>query len=116
MTLTIITNNHEYELRAIDQIPMRVVFDQFDYVLDDPKDINSAHDYSQRFFKYRGWWYDVSEFVRIEFERTNSFTTVVDKDSPLARWDGVQSDSYFSGIVVKYTDDFEAVKVGRYSE
>lgn len=116
MTFTIITNNHEYELHAIDQIPMRVVFDQFDYVLEDIKDINTSNDYSPRFFKYRGTWYDVHEFVRIEFERTNSFTTVVDKDSPLARWDGVQSDSYFSGIVVKYTDDFEAVKVGRYSE
>lgn len=116
MTLTVITNNHEYELFAIDQIPMRVVFDQFDYVLEDKKDINTANDHSNRFFKYRGWWYDTNEFVRIEFERTNSFTTVVEPESPLAKWQGVQSDSYFSGIVIRYTEDFEAVIVGRYSE
>ena len=69
-----------------------------------------------RFFRYKGAVYDLGEFVRIE-KRSNlcgGFTHTVDDGSPLLAWHGIQTDSYFSGVLVRYTDNtHEAVIVGR---
>lgn len=54
------------------------------------------------FFRYKGQVYDLGEFMRIG------------ENSPLSGWHGYASDSYFSGIVVKYCNDYESVIVGRY--
>lgn len=67
-----------------------------------------------QFFRYKGQVYDLGEFVRIETTRTNGFTTVVEENSPLVAWHGISSDSYFSGVVVKYTNNYESVIVGQY--
>lgn len=72
---------------------------EFDY-LDWPA-IEAGSD-SASFMRYRGELYDLSEFMRAP-------------DS-LAPWDGYQSDTFFSGIVVRYSRDFESVIVGRYCE
>ena len=54
------------------------------------------------FFRYRGDAYDLGEFMRWD-----------NPDSPTRKsWDGFRSDSYFSGLVVKYSEDCELVKVG----
>lgn len=43
------------------------------------------------FFRYKGWVYCLSDMMR------------VDRHSPFyPEWDGYESDSFFSGIVVKY--------------
>ena len=57
-----------------------------------------------RFFRYRGCVYDAGEF------------TVVEKGGELkaAGWHAYLSDSYFSGILIRYSGDFESVKVGAY--
>ena len=34
--------------------------------------------------------------------------------SPLKVWDGYLSDSFFSGVLVRYADDCESVVVARY--
>lgn len=59
-----------------------------------------------RFFRYHRQIYDLREFMRIP-------------DQPWAGtdirgWHGYMSDTYFSGILVKYDDDCERVMVGRY--
>lgn len=64
----------------------------FDYI----EDIDS-HD----FVKYKNNIYDLSEFMRTE------------NNSSLKGWDGYSSDSYFSGTLVKYTDD-DTVIMGWY--
>lgn len=59
---------------------------------------------SADFVVYRGHIYAVSEFMRIDnhhYELKNN-------------WDGYHSDSYFSGIVIKFSDDMERVKVGTF--
>jgi hypothetical protein len=58
---------------------------------------------TQRFFRYRGWTYDVQEFMSTH-----------DMGSTLRGWDGYSSDSYFSGILVKLVCDCERVIVGSY--
>ena len=64
---------------------------EFDYI----EDIDFHY-----FFEYKGDIYDPDEFMRCSDD--------------LSDWDGVQSDSYFSGIVIKYSNDMEQVKIGRY--
>jgi hypothetical protein len=98
--LTIKTNNvprdivEAYELTAAERA-------EFDYI--DWHKIEAGED-SASFFRYGGEVYDLGEFMRwdgVEF-------------SPLATWDGYQSDSFFSGLLVRYVDDFERVIVARY--
>jgi hypothetical protein len=73
--------------------------EEFDYL--DWKAIEKGED-SASFFRYKGELYDLGEFM---FARTLWPTT---------EWDGYQTDTYFSGILIKYYDDNESVIVGRF--
>lgn len=88
--MKITTNNQPRELVAFEDLP-ESERENFDYVAGKGR-------FVPRFFCYRGAWYDVGEFVRAE----------------IASWDGVQSDTYFSGVLIRYVDDCERVIVGRY--
>lgn len=83
--------------------------------------------FSPRIFRYRGEVYDVNEFVRIVpmgSKDPNAFVTRAPEGSPLLQWDGIQTDSYFSGVLVRWPlmfpewpekgHDYERVIVGRY--
>lgn len=72
-----------------------------------------AEEYN-RFFRYRGQIYDTNEFVRIvkRSDFRGGFLHCADDDSPLLNWDGIQTDSFFSGIVIKLDRDCESVRVG----
>ena len=93
-SITIRTNNvprdviYGYELTADERA-------QFDY-LDWPA-IERGED-SASFFRYRGELHDLGEFMA----RTSD---------DLPGWDGFRSDSFFSGLAVRYVDDFERVVV-----
>lgn len=79
---------------------------EFDYM----DDINEGS-----FFRYRGNVYDLSEFVRIVHPGRadpNPFCHW-DHTGALRGWDGIATDSYFSGVVVKYVSD-ELLRVGLY--
>ena len=88
--MKIITNNqprlllYGYELTDKEK-------QDFDYL----EDIDS-----HSFLKYKGVMYDVSEFMRVD----NDY---------LKGWDGYSSESYFSGILLKYIDS-DHVIVARY--
>jgi len=95
--LTIRTNNvprdviEAHELSAAER-------QQFDYI--DWKAIEAGSD-SASFFRYRGELYDLGEFE------------LWDNPASATRrgWDGFRSDSYFSGLAVRYVDDHERVIV-----
>lgn len=70
---------------------------QFDYLTDDEFD-------ETIFVKYMNHWYSLDH----DFIRTDR-----DACGDLAGWDGYASDSFFSGVVVKYRED-EFVIMGRY--
>lgn len=101
MTLTIKTNHHwrapvyGYELTAAE----RADFDYIDFDSDD----GACHD----FMRYRGCTYDLSEFMRIPQSFEHEW-------SKMMTWHGYQSDSFFSGIVIRWSDDFEEIQVGTY--
>lgn len=70
-------------------------------------------------FRYKGNIYDLGEFVRIlpRSQQSNgnydSFAHTCDGGDAMLEWSGVQSDTFFSGVLVKLVDD-ESVIVGRY--
>lgn len=55
-----------------------------------------------RFFRYKGQLYDLGEFQ------------ITAGDLKAQGWQRYASDSYFSGVVVKYRNDYESVIVGNY--
>lgn len=83
--LTIVTNNHERPLFAAHELPAGVVDEWFDYITEEES-------YSTRFFQYRGSWYDYYEF-QLTSERIAA-----------EGWNGIQPQSYFDAIAVRYFD------------
>lgn len=90
--LEIITNNkprdltYGYELSGAEKA-------DFDYI----DDIN-AHD----FVRYKGRVLDPDEFV------------VTDPNGKFAEWSGSRSETFYSGLLIKYTDDRQQVIMGSY--
>ena len=56
--------------------------------------------YNSSFFRYRTYF--LGDFMR------------VDNNAPFKGWDGYHSDSFFSGVLVKYSNCGDAVKVATY--
>jgi len=123
----IVTNNVPRDILYPHDLSM-VELKEFEYLIDaDDRDNDEELqtkwcDSGAQFFRYRGDLYDFSNFVRIELQsaRTNSFCIGVEEGSPLLKWDGAQSDSYFSATLIRYARDEygqndEQIIVGRYT-
>jgi hypothetical protein len=96
--MIIITNNKPRMLLTWAELPS-ASSSEFYYVDD-------ADRHEPRFFKYRGDWYDVIEFDYVSDRPCYA---------PLrGTWTEVQPDSFFSGIVFRWFDEFNSVIVGRY--
>lgn len=102
----ITTNNIPREMMTFNELPSHVRED-FDYV----KDYDT-----RQFVFYRGSYYDVHDTQGITTIRGGKmgWDMVVENDSPLAKWRGIISETYFSGIVFRVTPD-GGVVVGSYS-
>ena len=87
--LKIITNQNWRQFTYRSDVPDSIFKDQFSHLSND--DIDG-------FFKYRNYWYHLSDFI---------VTTI-------KGWDGVVSDSFFSGVLIKISNDGERYKVGTY--
>lgn len=77
---------------------------EFDYL--DWEAIEQGSD-SASFFRYRGQLYDLGEF-----SADYGITKDAGLPAHLTTWDGYRSDSFFSGVVIRYSEDFEYVTVG----
>jgi hypothetical protein len=58
---------------------------------------------SGAFFRYRKQVYSLEGFM-----------VIMGPENPLKSWDGYQSDSYFSGVVLRVSKDGEQYQVGLY--
>ncbi len=97
--LFIKTNNHEYELKYFFDMPKKWR-KEFDYV-------EECDYYSPRFFRYKKVWYDSNEFMYID--------PLEFSDHPFKDWDGYRSDSFFSGVLIRFAkDDYDSVIVATY--
>lgn len=96
MDLTITTNNQWRNFLYGYEVPEKVMKEQFDYLGGDAN--------CDGFICYKGNYYHLCDFMRID---TNSpFDT--------KKWSGYVSDSFFSGILIKVSDDGEHYKIGWY--
>lgn len=75
-----------YELSAKEQAA-------FDYLTEDSR-------YDTNFIRYRGVTYDLGEFIRAP--------------EPFLAWHGYRSDSFYSGVLIRYSTDHEQVVMGTY--
>lgn len=92
---TIKTNFHWRDFKYRDEVPAKVLAEQFNHL--------EEEDAIDGFFKYRGWWYHVSDFLRLE----NAM--LIQKG-----WQGYHADSYFSGRLLRVSNDGERYQVATY--
>lgn len=97
------TNNHPREPLLWEQLTPKEQA-EFDWM-------NDSDHACAEFVRYRGAVYTLSEFCRVN---GRGFGESVPEFSPLAKWDGYHSDSYFSGVVVRYVDHGERVILGTF--
>ena len=96
----VITNNKPRTLLMWAELPEGIGESEFDYVEDGDR-------HEPRFFNYRGAWYDAFEFEYIYDQPCYA---------PLrGKWTAVQTDSFFSGIVLRFRWFDNTVIAGRYS-
>jgi hypothetical protein len=94
MTMTIRTNNVPRDLLYWNDLTSKEQ-KEFDYLTE-----NAVSD-GLTFFRYNGAAYDLGSF-----QHTSHL--------PFKGWDGYMSDTYFSGILVKYVNDYEQIIVATY--
>lgn len=101
-----IKTDHKYRpLKALCELPEKVAKD-FDYV---------KEDCTPRFVQYKGEWYDTHDTQRITTESYRmGWDMPVAKDHILADWHAILSDTFFSAMVYKFSEDWESVIVGVY--
>ena len=90
------TNNHWRDFKYRDEVPANVLADQFDWTNDWYAQYG---DYSDGFIEYRGFWYHLGDFMRGGVEG----------------WHGVHADSFFSGVVIRLSEDGEQYQIGTYT-
>ena len=93
--MQIITNNKPRPMLALYELPPQAQKD-FNYILPD--------DISCRFVKYMGAWLDCFDMQVIS--REQGF-------SQFSGWHGIASDTFFSGVLVRFVNDNDVI-VGRY--
>ena len=94
MTLTIRTNKHERQFQYRNEVPEKVLKSEFDWL--------GEEDGFDGFIHYRGCWYHLSQFMRLG------------EGSGMDGWDGYSGDSYFSGVLIKLSDDGETYQIATY--
>jgi hypothetical protein len=95
--MKIITNHKFREFLFGCEIADKKVRDEFDWMSDE--DFKEAS-----FIRYRKNWYALSEFLCVQNEATGDF----------AGWDGYMSDTFYSGVLIKFSSDNEFVKVATF--
>jgi len=103
MSIKIISNYQWRNFLYGHELPASVRGD-FDYM-------NDEEFYSHNFIKYKGHYYDVSEFMLYKHECSDE---VKNQDHSKWQWQGYQSDSYFSGVLIRYSDDCEQYQIATY--
>ena len=95
MTIEIKTNNHERFFKFCDEVP-KTVYNDFDHLDEDQKFDGWIH--------YKNFWYHVTDFMRIE------------NNEHFKGWHGYNSDSFFSGVLIKLSEDSETYQIATYTD
>ena len=107
--MNITTNHCSYFLTEWHELPRLIQLD-FDYVEGDDR-------FTPRFIRYKDVWYDTHDAQRIVIRRAGTdrmgWAFYVDQNDPLAKWDAIISETFFSGVLFKFVED-DRVICGRY--
>ena len=97
MSLEITTNKLWQQFHYIDEVPKDVVSDYLDLYETD-------EGFEDGWIKYKKDWYHLNDFLRLS------------KGSPLHSqgWEGYHAESYFSGKVLKISENGEGYQIGAY--
>lgn len=79
----------------------RPILEQHNLTTEELKEFDYLKDGEGSFFRYKGNVYDLGQFM-------------VWNNTSKPNWDGYRCDSYFSGIVIKFSTDYDEVTVGTY--
>ncbi|MCK4518423.1 hypothetical protein KAT92_06605 [Candidatus Babeliales bacterium] len=88
------TNNHWNNFLYGYELPERVLSD-FDYL----EDIEGG-----TFFKYKNVYYELGEFMRIDNNAPE----------PMKNYSGYSSDSFFSGVLIRLSEDCDSYQIATY--
>ena len=94
MNVTIRTDHKWKPLKYRREVPESILLDQFEHLPEDEG--------GDGFLQYRGRYYHTSDFMRMHH------------NEEMKDWHGYASDSYFSGVVIRLSDDGEGYQIGRY--
>jgi hypothetical protein len=112
--MQVITNNQWRDTTYIWDVPADVMLSDFDWMFLASWEMSLPREdklqlfreriksddfgYIDGFFRYRGTWHHLTNFER--------------RDG-IPPWDGIQCNTYFSGVVIRVSDDGERVICGR---
>jgi hypothetical protein len=105
--LTIKTNHHWRPFKYANEVPKKILDNEFDWMEKDEDGL--PKDYLDGFICYRGTWYHTEDFM--------SLHNKVHCPNPpdfMKGWDGYHSDSFFSGVLIKLSDDGECYQIATY--
>lgn len=85
----VITNNHWRQFRYRNEVPESVLASEFEH-LDEEEGFDG-------FFEYRGTWYHLSDFMFLKDNR---------------KWRGYCSQTAWSAVVIRVSQDAETYQVG----
>jgi hypothetical protein len=112
--LKIVTNNVPRDVLSGYEMDPQILRDVFDIEIQDMNDDQIGDLCSMQFVKFRGMWYDVSDFITTSPGPWNHGLP-----EEFRQWDGYSSDSFFSGVLLKYVReddrmDFDRVVMATY--
>ena len=87
----------------------RDILSWYDLTPAEQKEFDYLEDGEGSFFRYKNWVYDLGEFMHIGA----NIAPHPQRDG-WENWHGYASDSYFSGVLIRYTSDCDQVIVGTY--
>ena len=90
--MKIISNNHWREFKYSFEVPTDVI-EWNDHLDEDTR--------NDGWINYRGHWYHISDFLRI----TNA---------DMSQWHGYNSDSFLSGVLIRFSEDCERYQIATY--
>ncbi len=93
--LTIVTDNKWKPFKYSNEVPQKVLDDQFDY--------QNRENVCDGFICYRKTWYHLDTFMNLD--RNDSFGK---------QWHGYHGHSYFSGVLIEISPCGEAYRIATY--
>lgn len=112
--INIVTNNVPRDVISGYEMDPKILKKEFDIDIEGINDDQIGDLCSMEFVKFRGVWYDLQDFITT---RPGPWNHGLPEE--FREWDGYSSDSFFSGILLKYAReddriDHERVVLGTY--